>query len=1045
MLDDSNDTSPAKAGVIERIELRNFMCHDFFELNLGPQINFIIGRNGAGKSAILTGISVGLGARATDTNRGSSVKDLIKNDKQVSRTLIILTNEGSLAYSPEIYGNRIKIKRKFDRDGKNSYSIEKFDGTTISNKKSTIDSILNHFDIIVDNPMAFLSQDKAREFLHSTLDSQKFDYFMTGSNITDIKNNVENSKQHINSINEKHLQALLHYKVAEKLFSKTKLEREKLKNIAFVSGKRAEAASKVSWCKVIDHEYNIKKYQYKAKKIQSEIDRLLNKIIEIEESTSTSSIEISKLQGLKDKTEKEFDIVRKEEEILRDRRNIILENIEQNKQEIVTTESTIKDLKKSIEKYNSAIRLEQKNIDEINGGSKDALNLKLAENEAEIKSSNAKIDQAREDVKELTDKLDMERKKVDIEVRELERKIYDLRRKTNDFKASQRDKYRPWGPNMNNLIDAIKRTKNWHHEPIGPMGIYINVKEDQLQWKDVINTILSKSLDSFLCFDEHDKRKLDGLMRSLKCFKNIIVRKQDRFDYTQGKPSSHMLTFADIITASHEQVSYTLVDVNKIEKNVIADNDSQAERFARERNVGSVFVRFDAQGRSANSAKRITLQGGTSKFDPVYYDTSVYKLAAGGNSESDLSNINHELETEARFLQDKKREFEDYRRGLTNLIQRLNSTIKSLQAKVSSLEHENFDIVEKLSGNRDFAKIEALKQDIEDAERQILTNQGVKQGILDEIKVSIQSKEQIDIELTNQKREVKVKLKLAREARQQLIEFETDLEAGKNEINSFIKDKEQAKSSLEANQLRIQQYISLTEQATIAAEGFCQRGEITLSENDTIDSLSKEYLELDREVKEAELSSGRTMAEVNAEYDAAEKTLEDALETVKKLEKTCKRLSNSSASRKKHFESIKKNIVRTATQVYDSALQFRQFKGSMDIDFEKGVLGLLVLTAKNAQTRAVGSLSGGEKSYIQISMLLAIWKIMHTTIRGLDEFDVFMDSVNRSLCIKLLLMMLKGDPKSQNIFITPQDIASVADVTQENIKIHTMADPRSDL
>ena len=55
------------------------MCHDSFELKLGPQLNFIIGRNGSGKSAILTGISVGLGAKATDTNRGSTIRDLIKD------------------------------------------------------------------------------------------------------------------------------------------------------------------------------------------------------------------------------------------------------------------------------------------------------------------------------------------------------------------------------------------------------------------------------------------------------------------------------------------------------------------------------------------------------------------------------------------------------------------------------------------------------------------------------------------------------------------------------------------------------------------------------------------------------------------------------------------------------------------------------------------------------------------------------------------------------------------------------------------------------
>ena len=123
--DDPNSSSaPAQAGVIEKLSLKNFMCHDSFELELGPQLNFIIGRNGSGKSAVLTGISVGLGAKATDTNRGSSIKDLIKDGKSVSRITIVFKNEGPDAYKPNVYGNKIIVERKLQRQGGNSYSLK---------------------------------------------------------------------------------------------------------------------------------------------------------------------------------------------------------------------------------------------------------------------------------------------------------------------------------------------------------------------------------------------------------------------------------------------------------------------------------------------------------------------------------------------------------------------------------------------------------------------------------------------------------------------------------------------------------------------------------------------------------------------------------------------------------------------------------------------------------------------------------------------------------------------------------------------------------
>lgn len=50
-------TTCAEAGVIESVSLVDFMCHENLSIDLGPNMNFIIGHNGSGKSAILTAIT----------------------------------------------------------------------------------------------------------------------------------------------------------------------------------------------------------------------------------------------------------------------------------------------------------------------------------------------------------------------------------------------------------------------------------------------------------------------------------------------------------------------------------------------------------------------------------------------------------------------------------------------------------------------------------------------------------------------------------------------------------------------------------------------------------------------------------------------------------------------------------------------------------------------------------------------------------------------------------------------------------------------------
>ena len=76
------DNHPADNGIIEEVECFNFMCHEHLVIKLGPLINFIIGHNGSGKSAVLTALTLCLGGKATATNRGQNLKSFIKEGKE---------------------------------------------------------------------------------------------------------------------------------------------------------------------------------------------------------------------------------------------------------------------------------------------------------------------------------------------------------------------------------------------------------------------------------------------------------------------------------------------------------------------------------------------------------------------------------------------------------------------------------------------------------------------------------------------------------------------------------------------------------------------------------------------------------------------------------------------------------------------------------------------------------------------------------------------------------------------------------------------------
>eukprot|EP00976_Prorocentrum_cordatum_P093429 1189357-Prorocentrum_minimum.AAC.2 len=82
-----------------------------------PNINFIVGENGSGKSAILTALTVCFGTTAKQTNRASSLKEFIKHGCNYALVSVTLRNEGPEAYEPERYGDSITVERKIMQSG----------------------------------------------------------------------------------------------------------------------------------------------------------------------------------------------------------------------------------------------------------------------------------------------------------------------------------------------------------------------------------------------------------------------------------------------------------------------------------------------------------------------------------------------------------------------------------------------------------------------------------------------------------------------------------------------------------------------------------------------------------------------------------------------------------------------------------------------------------------------------------------------------------------------------------------------------------------
>ena len=146
--------------------------------------------------------------------------------------------------------------------------------------------------------------------------------------------------------------------------------------------------------------------------------------------------------------------------------------------------------------------------------------------------------------------------------------------------------------------------------------------------------------------------------------------------------------------------------------------------------------------------------------------------------------------------------------------------------------------------------------------------------------------------------------------------------------------------------------------------------------------------------------------------------------------------------RRARWEKFRTLISGRAKGHFIFLLENRGFRGELLIDHGDRLLEIQVqpdAAAKSAKGRQTKTLSGGEKSFSTICLLLALWEAMGSPVRCLDEFDVFMDQVNRDVSMKMMIAAARRSASRQFVLITPQSMNNITLGT--DVKIHKMSDP----
>ncbi|KAI9609757.1 hypothetical protein KEM48_002797, partial [Puccinia striiformis f. sp. tritici PST-130] len=164
-----------------------------------------------------------------------------------------------------------------------------------------------------------------------------------------------------------------------------------------------------------------------------------------------------------------------------------------------------------------------------------------------------------------------------------------------------------------------------------------------------------------------------------------------------------------------------------------------------------------------------------------------------------------------------------------------------------------------------------------------------------------------------------------------------------------------------------------------------------------------------------------------ASYDNAKKHIEEQMISLKCYER---RLGNR----------FRNGIANRAGIQFLRYLDHRTYTGKLSFHHDTQRLNVHVNPCEQqGKLKDPKTLSGGEKSYSTIALLLTLWDAIDCPIRCLDEFDVYMDDVNRRVSLKMMIDSAEKAHDVQYLFITPNGLTAAQ--VGKTSKIIRMEDP----
>lgn len=1026
----------AEVGIVEKISLTNFMCHKKLEVSPGANVNFIIGRNGSGKSAILTGLIVGLGGKANMTSRGNSLKGFIKEGCQYCSVVITLRNKGPDAYNPKAYGEAITVERRITSDGSGSYKIKSADDKVISTKRDELVTILEQFNIQINNPVSILTQDTARSFLNTSDPKDKYTFFLKATQLENLSTNYQKTME----------EKMLHEGIIKKkkqaltdLHQEVKIHKEKYKDMQQLEDMKEKIKS-------LQKEWAWSTVQEKKDEVDKREDnknRCTQKIPNYEKHVNDTLKKEEEIQKLYSEKSDELTSYTEDIKALLNEKNELQNAHKQKKQDQKNASNKCKMTERDIRRAKDDIKLISNRIEEIRGSMQQDLEAERQEREQDIERKKAELreyesnlskdDHSKQGLENEIKKHRDQKYAMSKDIQDVKRIVENKQKNLLELENNKRNKLYLFGHSTEAILKAIAaahREGKFHQKPVGPLGSLIKLKDSK--WAIAVEECIKKAvMMSYACHDGHDMKILKEIFKRISPRKQpqiIVSSFQDHFyDVSRNRPHSHHPVVLDILDIENPIVFNSLVDQCGVESVLLIEDPKEAQRVMWDEKPQKAFKAFSIRGHQI-------LGGRSSKYYPCNKERAEFL-------EGDVAGVMRQVEGELlQARRDLKRLSEETQAIDAGIRQRNSELDRSRKACYSHQDKIN-NVTEEIRELESFEEeqlpdVGTLITDLKDCEEKRNT---LEQNLIED-KVVLEERSE---EVTVHQEELRKCNGKCEEASERLETLKSKNDQLAEELTKVKGNKKHYADKFEELMIAVKRATDAYEEITADYEKtrsqaleFCEE----VATRRTTQSLESEIQKTEKRIQREEARRGNS-DEVREKYHNILKKYEKIKGDIKNNEKLIKFLDCAIRRRSRSFAKFQRLLTLRARYFFEMLLSQRGYVGKMKINHEEETLFVQVNVenAEGASTKDSKALSGGERSFSTICFIMALWDAMEAPFRCLDEFDVFMDMVNRRISMGMLMKIAKEQKHRQFILLTPQDMSSVAG--SERVRLFRLNDP----